>query len=143
MGMYVYTRRIALHEADPAGVLFFGRYFALAHDAYENMLWEQGCSVADILAGETFVVPVVHAEADYKAPLRVGELTVIALHLEELRSRTFRLRTELHTEDGTTACIVRTTHCCVSMATKRPTTMPKPLRDALASLVEAEEAEAD
>jgi len=141
--MYVYQTRITLRDADAAGVLFFARYLALAHDAYETMLQERGCPVGEMLAGETFVVPVVHAEADYKAPLRVGELALITLHLEELRSRTFRLRSELHTEDGTTACVVRTTHCCVSVATRRPTAMPAPLRQALESLSDADASEPD
>lgn len=132
--MYRYTTRITLRDADAAGVLFFARYFALAHDAYETMLSERGCSTAEILAGKAFVAPVVRAEADYKAPLRVGELAALELHLEELRSRTYRLRTELLNQDGKLACIIRTTHCSVSTATKRPIAIPEPLRRALESL---------
>ena len=47
--MFVYQIKTKMHHIDAAGVMFFGHYFDLAHDAYEAFLTEISFSVEDKL----------------------------------------------------------------------------------------------
>jgi 1,4-dihydroxy-2-naphthoyl-CoA hydrolase len=110
---------ISLRDADAAGVLFFARYFALAHDAYEAFLDARGLSTGVILRERGYLLPVVHAEADYRAPLWVGDHAKIHVHVEEVRRRRFSMRFDLCGPDGGVSCVVRTVHVAVDKETKR------------------------
>lgn len=129
--MFRYTTRITLRDADAAGVLFFARYFSLAHDAYEAFLEAQGFGVGRILNEESYIIPIVRAEAEYKAPLRVGQTAIVRLHVAELRRRTFSIVCELLTPENKVACLVRTVHVVVDKATGRSVPLPRPLVAAL------------
>ena len=48
-------------------VAFFASYYAMAHDAYEAFLSENGRPLSSWL--DQVRLPIVHSEADYQAPL--------------------------------------------------------------------------
>lgn len=129
--MFSYTTTVRIHDADPAGVLFFARYLVLAHDAYEAFLESCGFGAGRIFRDEAFVIPVVHAEADYRTPLWVGDHATIKLEIEELRRRSFTVAYEICGPSGVLACAVRTTHVVVSTETKRAVPLPDKLRAVL------------
>ena len=66
MPAYIYKRRIAFHETDAAGVVYFANYFRLAEEAETHAL----ASLGSVVARDGYLYPRVHAEADYLAPLR-------------------------------------------------------------------------
>ncbi|HOJ33906.1 MAG TPA: thioesterase family protein [Candidatus Hydrogenedentes bacterium] len=129
--MFIYQAPVRIHDADAAGVLFFGRYFTLAHDAYEAFLESKGFGAGRIFRQEKFLIPVVHAEADYKNPLWVGDLATVRLRVDEVRSRSFSISYEIYTPSNTLACRVRTVHVVVDTEKKRATTLPEELRRVL------------
>ena len=131
--MFSYSTVVTLRDADAAGVLFFARYFAFAHDAYEAFLASRGFSIARMLNDEPFIVPVVHAEADYSSPLWVGDAVTIRLRVEEVRRRLFTIVCELQDPSGKVACSVRTKHAVVNKETKRAIALPEELAQALQS----------
>lgn len=129
--MLDHTVRISLRDADAAGVLFFGRYFALAHDAYETFLDGHGLNLGRLLQEGRFVVPVVHAESDYRRPLRVGERVTIRLRVAEVRRRAFTVAYEFLDGSGESACSLRTVHVAVDLSTGRAAPLPDELRAVL------------
>lgn len=66
MPAYIYKRRIAFHETDAAGVVYFANYFSLAEEAETHAL----ASLGSVVTRDGHLYPRVHAEADYLAPLR-------------------------------------------------------------------------
>ena len=134
--MFTYPVRISLRDGDAAGVLFFGRYFALAHDAYETFLDSHGLNIGHLIRTTSYLIPVVHAESDYRRPLFVGEQAVIRLRVVELRSRTFTLDYEFLNADGHLACRLRTVHCAVNTRTRRAVALPPDVVTALKSELE-------
>lgn len=66
MPAYIYKRRIAFHETDAAGVVYFANYFRLAEEAETHAL----ASLGSVVTRDGYLYPRVHAEADYLAPLR-------------------------------------------------------------------------
>ncbi len=135
---FIYTATITLRDADAAGILFFSRYFALAHDAYEAFLEFRGLSIAHILKNEPYLIPVVRAQADYKAPLRVGDKATIRLTVREVKRRSFTLVCELFGPNGKLAAIVQTTHVAVDKASGRAIPLARPLVQVLKSSTRAE-----
>ncbi|MGI6459475.1 MAG: acyl-CoA thioesterase [Candidatus Hydrogenedentales bacterium] len=136
--MFNYPVRISLRDGDAAGVLFFGRYFALAHDAYETFLNSKGLDIGHLIRSAGYLIPVVHAESDYRRPLFVGEQALIHLRVAELRSRTFTLDYEFHTAEGRLACRMRTVHCAVNAETRRAAALPEEIVHVLKDELEAE-----
>lgn len=65
MPAYIYKRRIAFHETDAAGVVYFANYFRLAEEAETHAL----ASLGSVVTRDGYLYPRVHAEADYLAPL--------------------------------------------------------------------------
>ncbi len=68
-----YTHAVRFSEVDGAGIVFFSRVFEIAHAAYEAWLSEGGAPLAVVLAAADWVLPLVRAEADYHAPMRLGD----------------------------------------------------------------------
>jgi 1,4-dihydroxy-2-naphthoyl-CoA hydrolase len=137
--MYTYNARITLHDADAAGVLFFGRYFALAHDAYEAFLDSHGLNIGHLIRTTDYILPVVHAESDYRRALFAGQKTTIHLRIVELRSRTLTVAYEFFNAEGELACRLRTVHCAVNVKTRRAVVLPREVVNALKPEVEPEE----
>ena len=66
MPAFIYKRRIAFHETDAAGVVYFANFFHLAEEAEVHAL----TSLGGIITHAGYLYPRVHVEADYLAPLR-------------------------------------------------------------------------
>ena len=128
-----YAFRVAFHEVDRAGVLFFAHLFRHAHDAYEAWLASRGVTLGELAEGRPCRLPLVHAEADYLAPLRHGEEIGVTLAVEVVGDSSFTLACELRGPDGGLRARVRTVHVAVDPTTERPMSLPVSLREVLAS----------
>ena len=129
--MHVFERRIRLQHTDGAGVVFFARFFELAHEAYEDMLDAIGHPFPGDLAGEPVLYPIVHATSDYRAMLRLGDLLRIEVTVAKVKSRSFVLTYRFVNPAGEEAAALETVHVAVDKATGRSTGIPDALADAL------------
>lgn len=79
------TRKVMFQHCDPAGIVFYPRYFemlnAVVEDWFERGL---GVSFAELHLGRKVGVPLVHAEADFRAPSRLGETLEFTLTLAKI-----------------------------------------------------------
>jgi 1,4-dihydroxy-2-naphthoyl-CoA hydrolase len=132
--LYVGPCAVRFQDIDAAGIAFYGRVFDYFHDAYVAHLAARGLPLHEILAHRAWIMPLVHAEADYKRPLRFGGVYRIELRAEvigrssyTLRYRIVGLQGQLHAE-GTTV------HVCIDLATDRPRELPEELRALLSPL---------
>ncbi len=75
MASYFYTRRVAFHETDAAGIVHFANFFKFAAEAETRALDSLGI----LMFPSPWFWPRVHVEADYKKPLRFNdEMTIEA-----------------------------------------------------------------
>ncbi|NIA15052.1 MAG: hypothetical protein GWP08_13345 [Nitrospiraceae bacterium] len=128
--MFEITKTITLRDADAAGVLFFARYLSLAHDVYEEFLAAKGISLRAMLDRGDMILPIVHAESDYRLPLWVGDQAVIQIEVAELAERRLTLTYTFLTPDGEVAATCRTIHVSVDPATRNVIPLPEELRAA-------------
>lgn len=129
--MHVLETKIRLQHTDAAGVVFFARYFELAHEAYEHLLDGIGQAFPADLGGAPILFPIVHASSDYRAMLRLGDALRIEVTVDEVKSRSFALAYRFVNPAGEDAATLRTVHVAVDKATGRPTQLPADLADAL------------
>ena len=79
MPAFIYKRRIAFHETDAAGVVYFANYFHLAEEAETHAMASLRC----VVTRDGYLYPRVHAEADYHAPLHFFD--EVAVHCNIVR----------------------------------------------------------
>jgi 4-hydroxybenzoyl-CoA thioesterase len=91
-----YQRIIAVefNHCDPAGIVFYPRYFEMTNSVIENFFAERlGYSYAQITLQDRNGVPTVKIEAEFLRPSRLGdrlEFTLDVVHLDRSSVR-FRL----------------------------------------------------
>ena len=122
---------VRLYDTDAAGFLFFGAQFRFAHEALENFLEHLGLPIGRIIRGREALFPVVHAEADYRAPLAAGDRLTVRVVVRALGERSFSLGYRLLLADGREAGSVVTVHAAVNAASGASCPLPDALRTAL------------
>jgi YbgC/YbaW family acyl-CoA thioester hydrolase len=126
--MFRFATTVKLYDTDATGALFFAAQFRLIHDACEAFLTAADFSVRGKPAT---LFPIVHAEADYVAPLRWGDAVAVEVRPGRVGKTSFGLCYRLIKNDGTVAGTVATVHVAVSGKTGRPMVLPAKLRAAL------------
>ena len=128
--MFRFATTVKLYDTDATGALFFGQQFRLVHDACEAFLAAAGL----FMQGSAIMpFPVVHAEADYAAPLRWGDALVVEVRPGRVGTTSFGMHYRLCKSDGSVAGTVSTVHVAISSKTGRPIRVPARLRAALAA----------
>lgn len=92
--MFTHTRSIYLKETDATGVIYFTSLFQYALEAFEAYLHSKNFSLSEVL-NKGYLMPIVHAEADYKAPLRVGDLISVRLEISHVGNKSFSMNSQM------------------------------------------------
>lgn len=84
---------IEFNHCDPAGIVFYPRYFEMTNSVIENFFAEVlNYPFARITMEERHGVPTVHIEADFRAPSRLGDRLDFALEITALGSSSVSFR---------------------------------------------------
>ena len=129
--MTSYQTTVKMHQVDGAQRLFFAEQFVMAHDAWETWLAQAGVSIASLLARAEYVLPVVHAEADYAAPIALGDVVQVAITCQDIGHRSFTMGYILSKADGPALGRVSLVHAVVAKDTGKAIPLPAALRDLL------------
>lgn len=129
--MFEYRTTVRLHHTDAAGLLFFGEQFTLAHDAYETFMESVGFPFAPLLRSSEFLLPIVHAEADYKMALMTGDKLLINIRAERIGETSFTLGYSLLRNDTELVGTVKTVHTLISRTDMQKRPLVEKLRKAL------------
>jgi 1,4-dihydroxy-2-naphthoyl-CoA hydrolase len=126
-----FTYPVRMRLTDGAGVVFFARWFEIAHDAYEDFLTERGAPLPSDLAHAQPILPLVHAEADYLASIALGDRIRVRVEVAEVRRTAFTLAYTITKEDGALCGRLRTVHVAVDRIGGRAVELPSDVRAAL------------
>lgn len=135
--MLVVPILVHFDEADPRGVLFFGRVLTLAHRVFEEYVvpqlvprWE------DWFTSEELAVPIRHAEASFARPIRPGAEHTAEIEIAEVGATSFTVRTRfLEKADAARVCAeTRVTHVFVDGRTWAKREIPPAIRARLEAL---------
>ncbi|GLS87908.1 4-hydroxybenzoyl-CoA thioesterase [Cypionkella aquatica] len=95
----VYQRltQIEFNHCDPAGIVFYPRYFEMTNSVVENFFNDVvGRSFASMHQNASNGVPTVSLTAEFVAPSRLGDKVLFSLKVEKLGRSSVSLRIEGH-----------------------------------------------
>lgn len=101
MPAFTYKRRIAFHETDAAGVVYFANYFRLAEEAETHAI----ASLGNIVTRDGYLYPRVHVEADYSAPLHFFDPVSVHCCINKIGSSSIHWIFAIEGPDGICACV--------------------------------------
>lgn len=132
--MYVYQHKIKLHETDAAGLIFFSHQFKLMHDAYECVLENIGYGFSELLRNKEYFLPIVHAEADYKLPLFVGETIEIQVTVEDVGTTSFTFAYKILNAKNELVGSGRTVHVTMDKKSNSKIPLPEDMKERIEAL---------
>jgi 1,4-dihydroxy-2-naphthoyl-CoA hydrolase len=122
---------VRLYDTDAAGFLFYGSQFRFAHAALEEFLAHLGLPIGAILRERATLFPVVHAEADYRAPLTAGDRLAVKVGVRAIGERSFTVAYRFLLPGGREAGSALTVHSALDTSTGTSFPLPEAVRAAL------------
>ncbi len=132
------TRRVEFSDTDMAGIMHFSNFFRFMETAEHGFYRSLGFSVSTPGTDPRLGWPRVHAECDFKKPLRFEDMVEIHLLVTEKRSKSISYAFRFRKLDGPSAQEVARGLVTIVCVTHRPdgtmaaTTIPTEI----ASLIE-------
>lgn len=103
-----YTRKVFYYETDKMGIVHHANYIRMLEEARIHLLENLGLPY-DSLEEMGLMIPVLHAECQYKIPLRFGDAFQIEMEITEMTGVRMSIVYTLYGEDGTTVHATGTT----------------------------------
>ncbi len=101
MPAYIYKSRVAMHDTDAAGIVYFGSFFHYAEEAETHAL----ASLGTIVTRDGYLYPRVHVEADYHQPLHFFDAVSIKASLTRIGSTSLRWQFDISGPQGLAATV--------------------------------------
>lgn len=133
--MFQIQKRVLLHHTDGAGIIYFAQLLVLAHECYEAFM-DTVLPLRVVLDQGQILLPITHAEADYKKPMRVGDDLDVTVTLGGQTDHSFTLDYSFKRED-TEVATASTRHVVVCADFSGKTPIPEPLSQALNGLAQS------
>lgn len=84
-GVFRHTVLVSWGDCDPAGIVYFPRFFEKFHEAMEQWFGDAlGLPYDELIVGRRLGLPSVHTEADFTSPCRFGERLTVELRVLRL-----------------------------------------------------------
>ncbi|MET0593427.1 MAG: acyl-CoA thioesterase [Polyangiaceae bacterium] len=127
--MIVYERPVRFDEVDPAGIVFFARFMNYAHEAMENFFADIEGGYAGLIQTRKIGFPTVRLEADFKSPLRYGDMLRVETSCSHLGNTSATFVHEMRSAaNGDVCAIVRHVVVTVTLGVLKPCPMPADVR---------------
>jgi len=122
-----FSRQLQCHfdQCDPAGVLFYGQAFTIAHQTIECFLQHIGISWKDWFDSPNWVIPVRQTEANFTHKLVAGEKFKAILQVFKSTKTNVGFQVRLVNEKGDTCAVVQSIHVFVSKGSGKKTSISK------------------
>ncbi len=127
---------VRFEHCDPAGFMFYPRFFALVNEMVED--WFAGplaCSFKTLHIGRRKGVPTVRLDAEFVRPARIGDVLAQDLRVAQLGGASCRLRHQARVA-GETIARFNHTIVYVDLGSMKPEPWPQDLRAAMATFTE-------
>ena len=126
--------RVPYADTDKMGVVYYGNYLTLFERARNELMRACGYTYRECEA-EGWMLPVVHAEVDYKSPARYDDLLEITAYVQLQKGVRMEIACEVRRK-GEEAILAKgfTRHCFVSTGNFRPVPPPERLLAAISEV---------
>lgn len=118
-------RRVEFRDTDAAGIVHFSVFFAYMEQAEHALLRTVGLGVILDVGDQQISFPRVHAECDYRSPIKFEQLVDIEIVVQRIGSRSITYQFKFSCEGRAVADGVITAACC-ELSGSRPVAVPIP-----------------
>jgi len=123
--VFVSRNKIRMHDIDMAGILYFPRQFRFVHEALEEFMESEGYPFHEVFYEKNFLFVIVHCEADFFAPLKLGDAIEVHLFVENIGTTSFTLFYEIfRDDDGKKTGTAKTVHVALDRHSRKKTPIP-------------------
>lgn len=129
------TKTLTFRECDPAGIMFFGNIFGIAHDAFEEFIVEAGYQYNEWFKQSHFIIPIRHTECDYLAPFRAGQSYDITVSVSSFGTSSFRMKYQF-SQNGKPHAVVQMVHSVLEYPSFKKIPLPEMIQSRLAPYLE-------
>jgi acyl-CoA thioesterase FadM len=127
---YSITKQITFDLSDPAGVLFYPKYFELAHQALESFLPSLGISYKSWFLNPELGAPIVSAQGNFTQPIFAGDEIQIECVPSKLGETSVEF-TFTFLKSGVSAGTVQSTHVFLNKSSRKKQSIPDDFRNRL------------
>ena len=123
---------VRFDDVDHAQIVYFPRLFGYCHWVFEDFFrLEVQVPYAQMLNGRGIGFPTVHADADFKSPLRFGDVCRVELRTLKISTRSITNQYRLYLGDTQTLCAqVQIAVVAVRLASLEPVPLPDEVKAA-------------
>ncbi|MGA8164425.1 MAG: thioesterase family protein [Waddliaceae bacterium] len=129
--MFSSKNKVRMHDIDMAGILYFSRQFRFVHEALEDFMENEGYPFKTIFHDNKFLFVIVHCEADYLAPLKIGDAIEIHLTTKKIGATSFSLFYDIFDESKKRVGTAETVHVVLDRGSRKKIPIPDQLRKML------------
>ncbi|MDP6537952.1 MAG: thioesterase family protein [Planctomycetota bacterium] len=136
MNAYETAIQVRFGHVDPAGIVYFPRIYDYVHDVFEQV-WEEhvGERYYDLLSEQNIAFPLVHADVDFRSPLRFGDTPTVRVTAFRLGRSSLGLH-YVFSIGGRVCVDARMTTVCVEANGMRTQAMPEAFRTKFEEILE-------
>ena len=132
---WLFLKRIVrFGDIDSAGVIHFHHLMRWCHEAWEESMAIYGIKSIDIFPSVvdntptiSTALPIVHCEADYFSPIRLGDQLIVRLIPRKLDVRSFEVKYILHREKDKNVASALIRHFAINPSSPQPCELPEVL----------------
>jgi len=126
-----YPRRVRFADCDPAGIVFYPRYFEMLSEVTEEWWRHMGLPWTELVGTRQLGTPISHLETQFLRPSLLGDLICFRLRVESLGRSSLRLQCRVLGPEGEERMHLRQRQVCFSLASRQAIAWPSDLKDAI------------
>lgn len=127
--------RLKFRDADPAQIMYFANVFSLAHDTFEEFIVATGYRYEEWFSKTAHMIPIRHAEADYKASLIPGQIYEVTAQVASFGTTSFKMK-YVFSQNNRLHATVYMVHAVLDPKTKDKMPLPDLMKTRLSPYLE-------
>ena len=127
---FTHRHKVGFADVDPAGIVFYPRYFEMINATIENWFRSVGYGFDQMILQDGYAVPTATIQVDFKTPSRLDDLVELELQLVRLGRSSIGLQINIQCE-GELRAVVQQTLVFIRMEGNKPVRIPDSLRAGL------------
>lgn len=107
-----------------SGHVYFGRIFEFCHAAFEELFGAAGVPLGALLDRQDWAMTLVHAEASFQRPIRLGERLRVIVTVERIGRSAVTFAFDVVGDDSAVCASVQHVHAFVDAETRERIPVP-------------------
>lgn len=122
--METYERTLFVSDTDFTGFLYFTKLQDIGLEVFTSRIQGMGSQVKALFFDSNFLFPIVHAEANYKIPVSLGDTLRCHLEIINIGVTSFSYRIKFYLIGNKEVGDVTIVHVCVDRDSKSKISLP-------------------